>query len=40
VNYVPSKFLPRFETVEGARRELAELARAGGSDFRLTPVAL
>ncbi|HWH40994.1 MAG TPA: ferredoxin [Usitatibacter sp.] len=40
VNYVPSKFLPRFETVEGARRELAELARAGGSDFRLTPIAL
>ena len=40
VNYVPSKFLPRFDTVEGARRELAELARSGGSDFRLTPVAL
>ena len=40
VNYVPSKFLPRFETVEGARRQLAELARSGGSDFRLTAVAL
>lgn len=40
VNYVPSKFLPRFETVEGARRELAGLARSGGADFGLTPVAL
>ncbi|HET9576587.1 MAG TPA: ferredoxin [Usitatibacter sp.] len=40
VNYVPSKFLPRFETLEGARRELADLARSGGGDFGLTPVAL
>lgn len=40
VNYVPSKFLPTFQTVEAARRELAELARSGGSDFRLTAVAL
>ena len=40
VNYVPSKFLPRFDTVEGARAQLAELARSGGSDFRLTAVAL
>ena len=40
VNYVPSKFLPSFQTVEAARRELSELARSGGSDFRLTPVEL
>jgi len=40
VNYVPSKFLPSFSTVELARRDLAELARSGGSDFRLAPVAL
>jgi hypothetical protein len=40
VNYVPSKFLPSFQTVEAARRELAELTRSGGSDFALTPVSL
>jgi hypothetical protein len=40
VNYVPSKFLPTFRTVEAARRELSELARSGGADFALTPVAL
>jgi hypothetical protein len=38
VNYVPSKFLEKFETVERARRELDELARSGGSDFVLRPV--
>lgn len=40
VNYVPSKFLPSFQTVEAARRELAELVRSGGRDFALTPVEL
>jgi hypothetical protein len=40
VNYVPSKFLPTFQTVEAARRELAGLARSGGSDFSLTAVEL
>jgi hypothetical protein len=35
VNYVPSKFLPKFETVERARRELQELAQQGGTDFVL-----
>lgn len=38
VNLVPSKFLPKFESLEGARRELEELARAGGRDFVLAPV--
>jgi len=38
VNYVPTKFLEKFETVEGARRELQELAHAGGEDFVLRPV--
>jgi hypothetical protein len=38
VNYVPSKFLAKFETVERARRELDRLARSGGSDFVLRPV--
>jgi len=38
VNYVPSKFLEKFETVEGARRELQELAQSGGEDFVLRAV--
>ena len=38
VNHVPSKFLPKFESVERARRELEELARSGGADFVLRPV--
>ena len=38
VNLVPTKFLPKFDSVEGARRELRELAHAGGSDFVLRPV--
>lgn len=40
VNYVPSKFLPRFDSIESARRELQQLAGAGGGEFRLTAVAL
>lgn len=35
VNLVPSKFLPRFETVEKARAELRGLASAGGLDVEL-----
>ena len=38
VNYVPSKFLEKFETVERARRELEELAQSGGGDFVLRAV--
>jgi hypothetical protein len=38
VNYVPSKFLEKFETVEGARRELDGLARSCGTDFVQRPV--
>jgi hypothetical protein len=37
VNLVPSKFLPRFESVEKARRELEGLAHGGG-EFVLTRV--
>ena len=33
VNLVPSKFLPKFATLDRARRELDELAK--GSDVRL-----
>jgi hypothetical protein len=40
VNFVPSKFLPTFDSVEHARRELQELARAGGTDFVLLPVEM
>jgi hypothetical protein len=41
VNYVPCKFLPRFESIESARRELQQLASAGGgSGSQLTAVAL
>ena len=39
VNLVPSKFLQKFESVEGARRELQALAQAGGNDFVLQAVA-
>lgn len=38
VNLVPSKFLEKFDTVEGARRELESLARSGGADFELLKV--
>lgn len=38
VNYVPSKLLEKFETVERARRELQALARSGGGDFVLRAV--
>jgi hypothetical protein len=38
VNSVPTKFLEKFETVEGARRELESLTASGGGDFVLTRV--
>ena len=38
VNFIPSKFLEKFESVERARRELQELARSGGGDFVLRTV--
>jgi hypothetical protein len=38
VNLVPSKFLPKFDSLERARRELQELAQSGGEDFVLNPV--
>ena len=35
VNLIPSKFLPRFASVEKARAELAQLAGNGAIDARL-----
>ncbi|HJY79068.1 MAG TPA: ferredoxin [Burkholderiales bacterium] len=35
VNFVPSKFLPRFDSLEKARRELETLAGLGGLDVSL-----
>ena len=35
VNLVPSKFLPRFDTLEEARDELRQLARFGSMDIAL-----
>jgi ferredoxin len=35
VNLVPSKFLEKFDTVEGARRQLEELSRFGAMDVSL-----
>jgi hypothetical protein len=35
VNLVPSKFLPRFDALEKARRELEQLAGSTGIDVRL-----
>jgi hypothetical protein len=39
VNLVPTKFLEKYATIEGARQELEELVSAGGRDFLLTRVA-
>ena len=36
VNLVPSKFLPRFDSVERARRELEQLVGVGNLDVSLT----
>jgi hypothetical protein len=38
VNLVPSKFLPRFATLEQARAELAQLAGNGAVDAALVAV--
>ncbi len=35
VNAVPSKFFPKFDTVEKARHELGQLAHAGPGNTRL-----
>ncbi|MGO4330283.1 ferredoxin [Cupriavidus sp. 2TAF22] len=35
VNYVPSKFLEKFDTLEGAREELRRLASFGSMDIAL-----
>jgi len=39
VNLVPTKFLEKFRTVEGARHELESLAASGGADFALIKVS-
>lgn len=39
VNRVPSKFLEKFDSVEGARRELQHLTRFGSVRARLEPAA-
>lgn len=36
VNHVPSKFFPRFETLEAARRELHQLSGARSGNVSLT----
>lgn len=35
VNLVPTKFLPRFDSLEKARAELRQLVRFGGIDMKL-----
>ena len=40
VNLVPSKFLEKFDSIEGARRELQHLTRFGSVRAILEPVAL
>jgi hypothetical protein len=40
VNLVPSKFLPKFDTIAAARAELAQLTRFAGVDTALRPVPL
>jgi len=39
VNLVPSKFLPRFETLDAAREELKSLAGSSGLDIALVKQA-
>jgi len=38
VNLVPSKFLPKFDSLEKARRELEQLVNANGMDIELVRV--
>ena len=38
VNDVPSKFLPKFDSLERAREELMQLAHFGGMDIQLVKV--
>ncbi len=38
VNLVPSKFLPQFDTLEGARQEIQSLAKFGPMDIALVKV--
>jgi hypothetical protein len=38
VNHVPAKFLPRFSTIEEARRELRALANFGSLEIELVRV--
>ena len=38
VNWVPTKFLEKFASLERARGELQDLAKSGGNDFVLRPV--
>ena len=38
VNLVPTKFLEKFKTIEGARRELEALASSGGREAALNRV--
>lgn len=40
LNLVPSKFLPKFETIEAARAELAHLTRFAGAETALRPAPL
>lgn len=40
ISQVPTKFLPRFATLEEARRELAHLTRFGGAETALRQVPL
>lgn len=40
VNRVPTKFLPRFATLQAARDELAQLVRHGGADSTLQQAPL
>ena len=38
VNLVPSKFLPGFDTIEKARKDLEQLVRFGSMDIKLVKV--
>lgn len=40
VNSVPTKFMPSYDTLDAARRELEQLAAGGGADARLSEAPL